>query len=347
MTTTGVEGAVTERRARWERFLRMDGKQAFMHLIAWESWGTERPWPTAENRQARIEWAWQVYERRLGLLGTLDDDGLPFLDPYTGTEIFAQAFGCRVVYPLDNMPFALPLIDKPMEVSRVQVPDLDSPSLALLFDIADELRRRAGPGALMRLIDVQSPMDIAALIWNKNTFYAAMLDAPEAVIELAHKVKKLLVLFLDAWFSRYGSSFIAHYPDYYMPAGLTLSEDEVGAVSPQMFERFFLPELAELSNRYGALGMHCCASARHQWQGFLKIPNLKVLNICQPAGVVAQAHRFFAAICAQQHLPPESWDVSQVTPSQFPSGAHVVLTSAVKSQEDALRCSAAFHRAFR
>ena len=36
-----------------------------------------------------------------------------------------------------------------------------------------------------------------------------------------------------------------------MPRGLTLSEDEVGAVSPALFDSLFLPELAELSARYG------------------------------------------------------------------------------------------------
>ena len=38
-------------------------------------------------------------------------------------------------------------------------------------------------------------------------------------------VKELMFEFLDEWFRRYGPSFMAHYPAYYMPNGITMSED--------------------------------------------------------------------------------------------------------------------------
>ena len=99
-----------------------------------------------------------------------------------------------------------------------------------------------------------------------------MVEEPEAVKELCCKTHELLTSFLDEWFRRYGKTFIAHHPDYYMPYGVTLSEDEAGSVSPEMFEEFFLPHLTALSERYGQIGIHCCANAMHQWENFKKIP---------------------------------------------------------------------------
>lgn len=212
--------------------------------------------------------------------------------------------------------------------------------------IADELRRRAGPDAPLRLVDVQSPMDIAALVWDKNTFFPALLEAPEAVRELADKAKRLLTAFLDLWFSRYGRSFVAHFPEYYMPRGLTLSEDEVGSVSPALFDGLFLPELAELSARYGGLGVHCCANARHQWDGLRRIPGLAMLNLVQPAAVYGEAYPYFAATCAQMHGWRQEWDGVR-SPEWFPEGAHVVLTSAVDTLPEAQRRAEAFHRLYR
>ncbi len=267
-----TDARIEARKARWERFMLRDGKQAFMHVVDCSEDVPVRPWPGPGNIRERIDWSSSAFERRMEDVGWLDDDTVPFLEPYTGTEIFAAALGCRVAYPADNMPFALPLIDDASQLDRVKVPELSSSSLAVLFEIADELRRRAGPDALMRLIDVQSPMDIAALVWDKNTFYTALLETPRAVQELASRARELLTSFLDRWFARYGRAFMAHYPQYYMADGLTLSEDEVGSVSPKMFEELFLPELADLSARYGGLGMHCCANARHQWEGFKRIP---------------------------------------------------------------------------
>jgi hypothetical protein len=233
------------------------------------------------------------------------------------------------------MPFALPIIHRAEEVAALAVPDVENTPLALLFEMADELRRRAGPDALMRLVDIQSPMDIAALIWDKNEFYAAMLDTPEAVRLLAKKVHALLTAFLDRWFTRYGRDFIAHFPYYYMPDGLTLSEDEVGAVNGDMFDDFFAPELAALSTRYGGLGMHCCANSRHQWSRFAQIPGLRVLNICQPEDVLREAYAYFAPTVAQIHGnvwsgPPESW------PTQFPPGARVIIEVAVEKPKEAM-----------
>jgi len=316
-----------------------------MHVVTWTEGAPERPWPTPSNRQARIDWAMRSYERRREAVAWLDDDTIPFLEPYTGTEIFAQALGCTVAYPDDNMPFARPMIESAAELHRVKVPELSASTLALLFDIADELRRRAGPDALMRLIDVQSPMDIAALVWDKNTFYAALIESPAAVKELAGRVKELLVAFLDRWFARYGGAFMAHYPQYYMSRGLTLSEDEVGAVSPEMFDALFLPELADLSARYDGLGMHCCANARHQWEGFKRIPDLRLLNLVQPMEVCAEALGYFSSLCAQMHGGPQEWDLAR-GPGQFPPGAHVVLTSTVATPEEARAQADIFRRLF-
>ena len=75
----------------------------------------------------------------------VDDDRVPYLSNVTGTEIFAEAFGCKVHRPEDNMPFALPLVRSAAEADKITVPDLSTSSLAYLFDIADELYRRGGP----------------------------------------------------------------------------------------------------------------------------------------------------------------------------------------------------------
>jgi hypothetical protein len=334
------------RTARWERFMRLDGKRAFMHVVDCAEGVPERPWPTPANRAARVDWSVRRYEQRMDALGSLEDDTVPFLEPYTGTEIFAAALGCDVAYPPDNMPFARPLISEASELDRVRVPALSSSPLAELFGIADELRRRAGTEAPMRLIDVQSPMDIAALVWDKNTFYTALLETPEAVRELAGRAKRLLTEFLDLWFGRYGRGYVAHYPQYWMQGGLTLSEDEVGSVSPRLFRELFLPELSELSARYGGLGVHCCANARHQWDGFTAIPGLRLLNVNQPRPVCDAALAFFAGTCAQMPVTDPEWDLER-GPGQFPEGAHVVLTSTVKTHAEALRRADTFNRLFR
>ena len=157
MQTYGVE----ERRRRWRDFLLSDGHPGHVFLIDYEPDHLERPplWP--DRKEERIEWAWQEYEQQIARMEWLRDDSIPCLNVCTGTEIFAEAFGCTVVRPADNMPFARPLIATASEVSALKVPAVTSGSLTLLFQIADELTQRSGPGTLLKMVDLQSPMDIA------------------------------------------------------------------------------------------------------------------------------------------------------------------------------------------
>lgn len=292
-------------------------------------------WPSLKAE--RIGHAWDQYERHLARAEWLDDDSIPHIAIQTGTEIFAEAFGCPIYRPEDNLPFARPLITSPAQVGALAVPDLGASSLAVLFDMADELLRRAGGKALFKLVDIQSPMGIAAIIWEKSDFYVAMHEAPEAVKELSSKTRSLLEAFLDEWFARYGTEFIAHCPSYFMPAGITLSEDEIGSVSPGMFEEFFLPDLERLSARYGGMGIHCCARSRHQWENFLKVPDLRMLNLSLPPDEMKDALRYFAPHVAQMPThkvrppgPPWTW------PAAFPAGSKIVMDLYAGTRDEAV-----------
>jgi hypothetical protein len=284
-------------------------------------------WPNMASE--RIERRWAEYEVLCQKAALVDDDRVPYVSNVTGTEIFAEAFGCAVHRPDDNMPFALPLIRSAAEADRIKVPELSTSSLAYLFDIADELYRRGGPGVVMKPVDIQSPMDIVALIWDKTDLCCAMIESPDAVKTLADKVRRLLVAFFDEWVKRYGTTFVAHYPDYVMHGGITMSVDEVGTLGPDMFKEFFRDELTSLSEHFGGLGIHCCADAQHQWSNFRDLPGLKVMNHHAPITrnareyVLAALH-FYANTVAQ--MPggwtpegnPETW------PMQFPKGSRVV-----------------------
>lgn len=313
----------------------MAGEPSPRHLLMVRYEPDAVPWvaPLAANIPRRIERAWTQYERQMKRIEWLGDDTVPWLDCLGGTEIFAEAFGCKVHAPENDMPFALPLVETPAQAAKVRVPGLDAPPLRRMFDMADELVRRAGPGALVRPPDIQSPLDIAALIWNKTELFLAMIEAPEAVKELAAKARQLLAAFLDEWFGRYGREFIAHFPEYYMPFGITLSEDEIGAVNADMFDEFFLPELAFLSGHFGQIGIHCCADSRHQWDGFRKIPGVRFLNLKRE--LHGEAYRFFGdTAIIQQHgqSTPEQWDaVIRDCPA-----ARLYIDVTAKSRDEAL-----------
>lgn len=321
-----------ERKAAWRSL--HDQKRRAVVMINWQD-EQPRPWPYPELKKKRIDWALKNYRDQMERAEWLHDDRVPCLLPYTGTEIFAHAFGCRVHMSGDNMPFALPLVNSAEEAALLKTPDPEA-GLAEVWEIAEALHA-AEPDALLALPDIQSPLDISALIWEKSDFYAAMLEEPEAVLELNDKVLSLLTGFLDRWKERFGQELIAHYPDYYMPGGLTLSEDEVGVIGAAMFDTFCLPDLNALSRRYGSIGIHCCADSEHQWQNFKKIENLKVINLVRPADILERAYPVFRDTCIQM---PSISHIDEQGAFSLPDsarGSRVVLQANARNRDEALR----------
>jgi hypothetical protein len=333
------------RKQHWRDYYDLAGPRRVAYLIRYSPALPPRPLPTPDRVPERIEWIWQNYEYHLRRMDWLQDDTLPCLDLLTGTEVFAEAFGCRILYSADNNPAPFPLLHNAAEAKALRVPSLDAPALRRVFEMADELARRAGPGALVRLVDMQCPLDVAAMMWDKMDFYPALIRSPEIVTELVEKITALQFNFLDEWYRRYGQEFIAHYPDYYMPQGVTLSVDEIGAVSGKMFLQFFLPYLNRFSERYGGLGIHCCANARHQWENIKKLTGLRLLNICNQGKIVREAYPFFADFVAQWNYDQSPIPLSALEwLEEIPLNAHVVFDISAATKEEALQISAQMER---
>jgi hypothetical protein len=331
---------IATRKKRWSRFLDAAGPQ-YMYLIHYD----ETPPPPELLRHDRFseltDHARREFEKLLRRMEWLDEDRVPCpnaLNHLTATEVFPQAFGCRVHFPENHMPCALPLVTTAAEASKLIVPRWEDTRLGEIFRTALRLQDEYGKDATFKLPDIQSPMGTAALIWEKSAFFIAMIEEPEAVKELAAKTKTLLFSFMDEWFRTFGKGFVTHWPHVYMPYGLSLSEDEIGSVSPQMFCEFFLPDLIEISERYGALSIHCCAYSVCHWDGFLKIPNLQFMDFAPKwcGASVQELYRYFAnhaaLYCAHgiSLKPGEDF-------TQFPKNARLATSVHAATKDEALR----------
>jgi hypothetical protein len=282
--------SIEARKQKWRDFY--EGKIRTMSIIELADFGS-RPFPSPDTMNAFFEWNLRRYRTQMDSLDWLDDDRVPCVTALMGTDIFAGAFGCPVYYPGDTNPYARPLISNSKEMAKLKQPKLEDSSLMRIFEFGQKLQA-AAPDALIQLPDIQSPLDIAALIWEKVDFFTAMYEEPDAVKELVSMTYTLLVEFLELWFKTFGQDFIAHYPEYYMPLGITLSEDEIGSISAEMFREFSLPDLCNLSAHFGGMiGIHCCANARHQWELLKTIPGLVLLNLVQPDNIIREASEFF------------------------------------------------------
>jgi hypothetical protein len=230
-----------------------------------------------------VPWAVENYRRKVELLEAVPSDEVPTCDMTTGTHVFAAAFGCPVHRSPDTNPCALPLVTTAAEADAVEEPDIwSSPSLYRVFELADAVRRELGPDVPLGPCDKQTGFDTACLIWEKTGIYTAMLTPEEkdSVKRLTAKCTRLLIRVIRELQKEFPTMSMRGCPGVWTPPDMPpwYSNDECGAFGTDLFEEFCLPELVELSDAFGGLGMHCCADADHQFPLFRRIPGFYAFN---------------------------------------------------------------------
>lgn len=251
-------------------------------IPSWQWPGGE--YPLADKPVAHwLPWVTENYARHVKILEAVGDDSVPLAPLTTGTYLYASAFGCPAHYPPESLPAALPIVNCGAEADRLPEPDLwKSPTLYRVFELARLVQQELGRDVPLHTCDVQAGFDIACLVWNKTTGYLALADPDEcgAFKRLADKCARLLKRFLVEFHREFPQLSACHCPVTWAPPemGPWLSHDECGALSTRMFEEFCLPELIDLSETFGGIGMHCCADAEHQFESFKKIPNFYGFN---------------------------------------------------------------------
>lgn len=234
-----------------------------------------------------VGWFVADYRRWAALSEAAGDDAVPFARPGTGTHIYAVCMGAKPHFYPDNNPYAEPCVASAEEADRLPEPKLENcRPLMRVFELADAIRRELGPGVTLGPPDMQTGFDTACILWDKTSLLCAMVDEPAAVQRLAGKCARLLSSFIAAYRREFPDSTFGHCPATWTPPDLGpwVSNDECGIMSPEMFETFCLPELVELSRTFGSVGMHCCASAPHQFALFRQIPDFYAFNRV-PTGV--------------------------------------------------------------
>lgn len=227
------------------------------------------------------------YRRWIALSAAVEDDAVPFASFFTGTHLYAVCFGAKPHFYPDNNPYAEPLVAHAAEADRLPEPKLENcRPLMRVLELAAAVRRELGLGVTLGPPDMQTGFDTMCILWDKTDLLYAMIDQPEVVKRLAGKCGRLLRSFITAYRHEFPNTTFGHCPYTWTPPefGPWVSNDECGIMSPEMFEEFCLPELIELSNTFGSLGMHCCANAQHQFARFRRIPNLYAFNRV-PTGV--------------------------------------------------------------
>lgn len=227
----------------------------------------------------------QVYQNNMRHLESwlqLDwSDELPHLQPWVGTGVYANAFGCEYLWREDDAPDTHYRFHRIEEVKGLEYPDYrKSPVMQMILEIIDVLLERTKGHFPIACTDTQSPFDTATLILDAVEFFVACYTAPEIVDEFMDTITRMVIEFTHVQEQRIGEQRVSR-PGHVMPSlpgfrGICLSDDNLAVSSPEINEKVSLRFNQKIAESFDGVAIHSCGVWDHTMS---RLKNYDVVGI--------------------------------------------------------------------
>ena len=209
-------------------------------------------------------------------------DYVPFLEPWFGVGVFANAFGAEYVWVDGESAQTRYTIFNEDQAARTEIPDIDaSPVMRLVMQAIDYFLNETRGEIPISCTDTQSPLDTITLLWDTASFFTATYTAPDIVHGLLQKITDVMVAYTRRQVACLGDAWVR--PGHIMVSarrgpGLSISDDNIVMVSPDHYRDFAVPYNSQLSQAFGGLAVHSCGNYIRQLSELLKTPGLVMVD---------------------------------------------------------------------
>jgi hypothetical protein len=210
-------------------------------------------------------------------------DDLPYLEPWIGTGVYANAFGCEYVWRQDNAPHTHYRYNAAEDLKHIEYPDWrKSPIMKMVLDAIDVLKERTRCRIPITCTDTQSPFDTATLILDATTFMTAPFFDEQPVLRFQQMITDLIIEFSNVQIERIGKDLAAR-PGHLMPSipgfrGLSISDDNLAVGSPMINEIVALPFDQKLANAFDGLAIHSCGPWAHTMKKLRSLSKIMMID---------------------------------------------------------------------
>ncbi len=194
-------------------------------------------------------------------------DHLPVLEPWFGTGVYANFYGCDYVWREQEAPAVHYKYRTVDEIAGLEKPDWRKSEIAqLILEAIRYFKNRTGDAIPIILTDTQSAHDTASLILDASETYIGCIEEPETMMKFMKDINRLIVEFSYAQMEAIGNAYLK--PGHIMLcadgfSGISVSDDNLAVGSPDTGTRFNLPLDEELGREFGGIAIHSCGRWAH------------------------------------------------------------------------------------
>lgn len=213
----------------------------------------------------------------------IPSDTLPHLEPWFGTGVYAEAFGCEYFWRQDESPavrYAYKTLD---EVKQIKKPSWrDGTIFKMVLDAIAMFKDRTEGRLPIALTDTQSAHDTATLILDATEVFVASYSDPETLRHFLGVINSLIIEFSRVQAERIGDCLAL--PGHIMSCsavkgkGISISDDNLAVASPKVNEEFLLPYDDQLGEAFGGVAIHSCGNWGHSMNLVAKMKNIMMID---------------------------------------------------------------------
>ena len=212
----------------------------------------------------------QSFEKNMEYIETslcIPSEHLPILEPWFGTGVFANMYGCPYVFRDGQPPAVHYKYHTPDEIIGLPKPSWQNGEIAgLVLDTIKYFKEKTGDAIPIVWTDTQSASDTATLILDASEVFIACMLEPEVIMKFMQDINKLTIEFSQVQAEYIGNALIE--PGHIMLSntgfrGLSIADDNLAVASPSVNRDFNLALDEEIGRAFGGVAIHSCGQWTH------------------------------------------------------------------------------------
>ncbi|HOL21470.1 MAG TPA: uroporphyrinogen decarboxylase family protein [bacterium] len=270
---------IEERKRRLKDF--WDGKDIGRPPLSFIPYSYE-PRQIFDDVNLQMEKAYRYFTTIMELPG----DNIPVFWPDMGTVCLASLFGGELIREGNGHNIWIkPAFTSTEELRYIEAPDLLNALVKEEFDRCRRWRDLTDGFGYIAPPDMQGPVNLAILVMDANEFFVGMYTEPELIHKLLRLCTEVISGVLDMYRREFGDAFVpVTWPYIWFPDGMgvSLTQDSLPFLSPELYRKFELPYVKDISERNGGVFVHCCGKFEHNLEVMKEIPGLKGIDASYP-----------------------------------------------------------------
>ncbi len=213
-----------------------------------------------------------------------------------GMLIEPSAFGARLKWKKDGMPFPAPIINRLEEIDELEDPDPQTDGLMPLalemYSYYQNILKNKGYS--INFVAARGPLITAAHLRRLSKFIADLRLNPDWMHKLIDKTTKLCIEWLKAQLEIIEN-----------PLGVFILDDVPGLLSPKLFEEFGYASLKKIFSEFKNMfrAFHCDSKTSHILEKLCDT-GFQIFNFSHLIDIADVKRRVGNKVCLMGNIPP-------------------------------------------